>query len=69
MSDQVNVLTEAEAAELLKVSVRTLRNMRWHGKRGPAFSKVGRFVRYSRDDVAAYVEAQKRTSTTEQPAT
>jgi excisionase family DNA binding protein len=59
------ILTEQEAAEFLRVSVRTLQNMRWHGKRGPLFMKVGGRVRYDREELAAWFKTQRRSSTTE----
>lgn len=62
-----DVLTEAEAAEYLRVSVKTLRNMRWHGKRGPLFVKVGGRVRYSKAEIVSWFESQQRSSTTAAP--
>lgn len=53
MSD---LLTEVEAAALLKVRVETLRYWRKHN-RGPRSVRMGRAVRYRAADLAAYVEA------------
>lgn len=44
-----------QAAAFLNVSPRTLEDWRWRGG-GPLFRKLGqRLVRYSRDDLAAFV--------------
>ncbi len=55
-------LTPAEAAAKLALTKRTLENFRTRGL-GPAFRKLGRLVRYHRDDLAAWAEASKRQST------
>ena len=47
-------LTEREAATFLSQSVKTLQAQRWTG-RGPAFHKLGRSVRYAREDLARYI--------------
>ncbi len=57
------LLTETEAASLLNLSIKTLRRWRWAG-RGPRFLKLGAAVRYDPADLAAYIEAGRRTSTT-----
>jgi hypothetical protein len=50
-----DLVDEREAAAVLCVEVRTLRNWRALGK-GPRFVKVGeRMVRYLRDDLASFV--------------
>lgn len=52
------LLNEREAAAILHCSVQTLRNYRWarNGK-GPRAHKIGpRMVRYSRADLAAFIE-------------
>lgn len=51
------LLTEAELAELLKVSVGTIRRWRSEGT-GPPALRLGRGVRYRRADVDAWLEAQ-----------
>ena len=58
------LLKEAEAAEHLSVAVATLRRWRWAG-RGPRFLKIGGAVRYDPTDVMAFVEAGRRTSTSD----
>jgi excisionase family DNA binding protein len=51
------LLTEAELAKLLKVSVRTVRAWREKGT-GPPALRLGRGVRYRRRDVDAWLEQQ-----------
>lgn len=48
-------LTTREAAALLGVSVRTLEGLRATGE-GPRFVRVGRAVRYVRDDLCSAVQ-------------
>ena len=59
------LLNEREAAALLSLEVSTLRRWRWEGK-GPSHRKLGFAVRYHRDDLDAFIEASKRSSTFEQ---
>ncbi|MCU1339660.1 MAG: DNA-binding protein [Bryobacterales bacterium] len=49
-------LTEHEVAEILGVSVNTLRSWRLLNK-GPLFRKFGANCRYGADDVAAYTQS------------
>ena len=49
------LITEKEAAAFLVVAVKTLRNWRNLCK-GPSYKKIGRLVRYSTADLAAYAE-------------
>jgi len=51
-------LTEKEVAEMTGLSLSTLRNSRFQG-RGLPYIKIGRSVRYSLDDVVAYMESRK----------
>ena len=55
-SDTTRALTEREVAELLGLSVATLRAWRHRGK-GPRFLRLGRSVRYLPSDVADFVRA------------
>jgi len=48
------LLTESEVSNLLAVSVHTLRQWRM-GRRGPAFCKIGRIVRYRRSDLDRFI--------------
>ncbi len=58
------LLKEAEAASILSVEVATLRRWRWAGC-GPAFLKIGGAVRYDPADLAAFIAAGRRTSTSD----
>jgi len=53
---------ELEAAQILGLSVKTLRRWRFAG-RGPAFHKIGACVRYRLADLAEFIEAGRRQST------
>ena len=55
-SDTTRALTEHEVAELLGLSVATLRAWRHRGK-GPRFLRLGRSVRYLPSDLADFVRA------------
>lgn len=53
-------ITENDAAEFLGLTVRTIR--KWRGaKKGPPYSKIGRSVRYSREELKAWADSQKVT--------
>ena len=61
------LLTETDAAMLLSISPRTLRNWRVLGG-GPLYVKVsGRCVRYCYADLTAFIQ-QRRQSSTSNPA-
>jgi predicted DNA-binding transcriptional regulator AlpA len=62
------LVNETEAARILGLSVKTLRRWRWAGK-PPRFLKIGAAVRYDPADLAAFIEAARRTSTTDTGAT
>jgi hypothetical protein len=51
-----NLLDEKEAAEILGLSVQTLRNDRATKRRIP-YVKIGKSVRYKVEDIAAVIEA------------
>jgi hypothetical protein len=53
--------TPAEVAAVLRVQVETLATWRWLGK-GPAFHKVGRYVRYCWADIREYQAKQRRAA-------
>lgn len=58
------LLTETQVADILGMSVKTLRNWRVSG--GPlAHIKISRSVRYLPEDVARLIAAQRRTSTSD----
>ena len=58
------LLKETEAAAILNLEVTTLRRWRWAGK-GPRFVKIGGAVRYDPADLDAYIEAGRRSSTSD----
>ncbi len=58
------LLTGREAAELLRLSQRTLERYRAAGT-GPRYAALGRAIRYRRGDVLAWVERSARHSTSE----
>jgi len=51
----MKLINEFEAAEYLGMKVGTLRSWR-HFKRGPAYVKLHKCVRYNLDDVIKFVE-------------
>jgi predicted site-specific integrase-resolvase len=53
------LLSSADVAQLLDVSMRTLEFWRYVGK-GPAYVKVGKRIRYRPADVEAYLEANRQ---------
>ncbi len=64
--DSETLLTEAEAAKLLKFTPRFLQARRVRGD-GPAYVHVSsRAVRYRRSDLVAWIEERVRTSTSDQ---
>ena len=56
--------TQREAAEVLRLSERTLERMRLTGL-GPAYVKAGRRVLYRQADLETWIAAQMRVSTSE----
>jgi hypothetical protein len=56
------LLTEGEAAQLRRQSVRTLQAERLRGV-GCSYVKLGRSVRYRRADVMSFIEANLRKAT------
>ena len=53
------MLNESEASQVLGCSVAALRKWRCLGNKGPAYVKVGRLVRYSDADLAAFLDANR----------
>jgi len=51
-------ITEKEVAAMTNFAVQTLRNFRHQG-RGPAYSKIGRAIRYNLDTVAGFMESKR----------
>ena len=58
-------LTTKEAAAWLGLTPNTLEKWRVHGG-GPPYRKHGRYVRYHLDDLIAWSEASKRSSTSDE---
>jgi hypothetical protein len=55
------LMTEAEAAKLLRVTVRTLKRWRLEGQEGPPVAGyVGRSPRYKRSDLLKYLRRPRR---------
>jgi predicted DNA-binding transcriptional regulator AlpA len=61
------LIDEREAAELLGLSIRTLRKWRLVGSPSNKlpFRKLGRAVRYDVADISALVESSRRSSTSD----
>ena len=57
-------LTQSEAAEFLRVSVRSLERWRLEGI-GPPYRRFGRRVVYERDDLLTWADTKVRLSTSE----
>lgn len=51
-------IDEKQAAIILGIAVQTLRNWR-HQRRGPAYVKMGRSIRYMLVDLDEYLETRK----------
>lgn len=58
MDEKVKYLTEKEASRLTSFALSTLRNHR-HLGRGIPYVKAGKSVRYSFQDVVAFMEGKK----------
>ena len=56
--------TTAAAAKRLGLKPRTLARWRWSGT-GPVYSRVGGAIRYAASDLAFFVAANRRSSTSE----
>lgn len=60
----ITLMDEADLAELLEISVRTLQKWRHEGG-GPRYVKLGRMVRYDWEDVMDWLESRKLRSTSD----
>lgn len=56
------LFNEKEVAEMLTVSVHTIRDWRMTRGRGPKWIKVGRLVRYEEVEIKRYLERCRRES-------
>jgi hypothetical protein len=58
-----SLLTAFEVSELLRIAPRTLenwrKNRRSNRRRGPAYVKIGRRVRYLRGDILNFIEEHR----------
>jgi excisionase family DNA binding protein len=61
----LRLLTQREAATLLRLSERTLERFRVQGT-GPVYVKAGRLVRYREADLEAWIAARVINSTSEE---
>src|SRR5262249_25851719 len=61
----VRLLTQAEAARILRLSERTLERLRVTGG-GPSFVKANRSVRYRESDIEQWIAARVVSSTSEE---
>lgn len=62
---KTQLVTTLQAAEYLGgLKKNTLEGWRIRGE-GPCYRKIGRLVRYSLNDLDAYITAQSRTSTSQ----
>lgn len=61
------MLKTKEAASYFGVTKATLESWRCHGG-GPVFYKLGKAVRYRKEDLDAFINARRRTSTSQNPA-
>ena len=61
------LVNEHVAAATLGLKVSTLSRWRWAGFPALPFHKIGNAVRYNPDDLADFVKAGRRMSTSEQP--
>jgi len=61
----LHLLTQTEAAKILRLSERTLERLRVSGV-GPSFIKAGRSVRYRERDIEAWIAARVVSSTSQE---
>ena len=63
-SVESKLLTPEQTADLLQIQPATLARWRWAGG-GPRFVKIGGRVRYAESDIAPFIQAGVRTSTSD----
>ena len=64
MNEMPRYLTPRQTADWLGLSVRTLDRYRASGE-GPVFHRFGGRIRYRHDDLQAWADARRRTSTSD----
>jgi hypothetical protein len=62
MDNEAIYITEKDVASITGRALSTLRNDRFN-RRGISYCRIGRSVRYSRNDVIAFMEARKIKAT------
>jgi hypothetical protein len=62
--DEEHLITESQAADLLAIALKTVRNWR-HLGRGPPHLKLGRLVRYRMRDLNVWLKTCERASTSD----
>lgn len=60
-------LTTKEVAAILRISRRSLENLRWRGG-GPPYFKIGHCVRYGRKQLDEWIAERARVNTSEWPS-
>lgn len=63
MSSDIKFLTVEDVAEMLQVTRTTIYNLK---KKGLPFIKIGKNIRFDRDEVIAWVKSNSRTTKTDQ---
>lgn len=56
-----DLMDEAALADFVGVTLKTLQKWRWQ-RTGPTFVKMGRLIRYRREDVERWLESQLVTT-------
>ena len=62
--NEIELLTQSEAAQFLRLKPKTLARWRWAGI-GPRFLKVGGAVRYELAALEGFIEESRRNSTSD----
>ena len=68
MTEEITFLDTQQAARMLGLSAKTLARYRVTGE-GPVFHRFGNRIRYLRDDLKAWWEKRRRTSTVDDGST
>ncbi len=59
MPEQTEYLSPRQVSQLTGIEAGTLANWRWSG-RGPDFVRLGRSIRYPKQDLQHWIEAQRQ---------
>ena len=60
-SPEKELLSDAEAAKMIGVSASWMRKMRMRGGCGPRVIRMGRMIRYSREDLDQWIKMHRET--------